>query len=152
VREDSLYRPLPLYRKSNSCVTRNFLLTSAGPLPYTTYMRIYHATQKTNLPSIRKHGVSVDHAAGKMKAVWGVQKGMLYWAIFHAIRRHGGLAETMVVIELDVPDDTISRFKGGLWYSTSSWPASTIVRVHTFWELTRSPTEAVNERATNDHS
>lgn len=104
-------------------------------------MLLYHATHKSNQPSIGRHGVSVDYSMGAVDAVWGCEWSMRHWAVLHCLRRHGGAAEDVVVLEIDTADVLVHRFRGGLWYSLRSWNPCLIRRVLTFDELSERPTE-----------
>ena len=64
--------------------------------------------------------------------------------LLHVIRRHGGKAQEVVVLEIAVPRSCLKRHGGaaqGLWYSTRDVAPRHIRRVITLGELSRSPPE-----------
>jgi hypothetical protein len=57
----------------------------------------------------------------------------------HTIRRHGGRAEQVVILEIDVPRRWLRRSRAGLWYCPRDVPPDRIRGVTTFAALARSP-------------
>jgi hypothetical protein len=107
-------------------------------------MLLRHATLARNLQSILRHGLLCSKSKGKKSVVWACAPGKTAWACLHVIRRHGGKAQEVVVLELDVPRSWLRRHGGvarALWYSVRDVPPQQIRRVITFGELSRSPVE-----------
>jgi hypothetical protein len=76
--------------------------------------------------------------------VWACAPGKTAWASLHVIRRHGGKAQDVVVLEIDVPRSWLKRHGGAakaLWYSVNDIGPERIRGVVTFGELSRSPVE-----------
>jgi hypothetical protein len=76
--------------------------------------------------------------------VWACAPSKTAWACLHVIRRHGGIAQEVVVLELDVPRSWLKRHGGAakaLWYSVRDVTPEHIRRIITFGELSRSPVE-----------
>jgi hypothetical protein len=66
------------------------------------------------------------------------------WATAHVVRRHGGKAQEVVVLEIEVPRRWLKRHGGaakGLWYSTRDVGPQLICGITTLGELSRSPVE-----------
>jgi hypothetical protein len=61
------------------------------------------------------------------------------WAARHTIKRHGGRAEHVVILEVEVPRRWLRRSKCGLWYIPRDIPPERIRGVVTFAALARSP-------------
>jgi hypothetical protein len=70
-------------------------------------------------------------------------RGKAPWSVLHVLKRHGGRAETTVLLELDIPRSWLRRARNkGLWYTTRDVPASRIRRVVSFMELAGASTDA----------
>jgi hypothetical protein len=104
-------------------------------------MILYHATLASNETSIGTDGVSTAYSESAVPSVWGCEASMKWWAVLHCLKRHGGKAEDVVVLEIDTGDLPVHRFRGGLWYSLHTWEPRQVRRVIRFEELSRSPTE-----------
>ena len=76
-------------------------------------MRLYHATPRRNIESIKANGLDPKHSTGKIIAVWMHTKSRCEWTILHTQRRHGDT--DIVVIEVEVPRDQLTRRGKGLW-------------------------------------
>ena len=76
-----------------------------------------------------------------LPAVWVCCRAKTAWAALHSIRRHGGRAENVVILEVDVPRRWLRRSKRGLWYCPRDIPPERIRGVVTFAALARSPVE-----------
>jgi hypothetical protein len=98
-------------------------------------MLLRHATPARNLASILRSGLLTRYSRGKMPAVWLCRPGKSSWAVLHVVKRHGGRAESTVVLEVNVPRTWLRRSRKGLWYSTRDIPAERIRRVLSFAEL-----------------
>jgi hypothetical protein len=55
--------------------------------------------------------------------------------VLHTVRRHGGRAETVVIIELEVPRGWLRRSRKGLWYSARDVPPECFRRLLDFGQL-----------------
>jgi hypothetical protein len=103
-----------------------------------------HATLARYLPSILKAGLLCSKSRGRKPAVWMCAKSQTAWACLHTIRRHGGRAQEVVVLEVRVSRSWLKRHGGGakaLWYSVRDIAPHQIHRVITFGELSKSPVE-----------
>ena len=58
-----------------------------------------------------------------------------FWATLHTIKRHGGRAEAVLILLVDVPRAWLRKNRKGLWYSTQDVPPDRIRRVLSFAEL-----------------
>jgi hypothetical protein len=107
-------------------------------------MLLRHTTLARNLTSILRSGLLCSKSQGKKPVVWACAPGKTAWACLHVIRRHGGKAQEVVVLEIDVPRSWLRRHGGAaraLWYSVRDVGPHQIRRVITFGELSRSPVE-----------
>ena len=93
-------------------------------------MRLYHATKRSNLDSIREHGLLVSKAdkAAKIKGCWLHTRSMSPWGCLHTIRKHKARLEAVVIVEVTVPRSWLTRFRTGLWYTKKDIPAERIGR------------------------
>jgi hypothetical protein len=103
-------------------------------------MLLRHATPARNLPGVVKAGLLTAKSRGRLAVVWLCSAARTLWAAAHAVRRHGGRIENVVVLEVEVPRRWLRRCKvRGLWYCRRDVPPERIRRVFTFGELARSP-------------
>ena len=58
-----------------------------------------------------------------------------FWAALHTLRRHGGRAEAVLILLVDVPRAWLRKHRKGLWYSVRDIPPDRIRRVLSFAEL-----------------
>jgi hypothetical protein len=89
-------------------------------------------------------GLLCSRSKGKKPVVWACAPGKTPWACLHVIRRHGGRAQEVVVLEVAVPRSWLKRHGSagkGLWYSVRDVTPWHIRRIITFGELSRSPVE-----------
>jgi hypothetical protein len=98
-------------------------------------MLLRHATLLRNLPSIERRGLLCSKSKGRLPVVWLHTPAKSTWALLHTIRRHGGRAEAVVILLVDVPRAWLRKSRKGLWYSTRDIPADRIRRVFSFAEL-----------------
>lgn len=80
-------------------------------------MICYHATHKSNLLSIQRHGILACHATGLREAVWMVPSAHIGWAVVHAAKRHAWKAEEMVVIAFTVRCGEIVKHPCGAYWT-----------------------------------
>jgi hypothetical protein len=81
-------------------------------------MILYHATHRRNLDSILDKGLCTRYACTPGMRVWACCKRRIPWAILHAVRRHGGKVEDIVVIRLKPRRKQFQRSSHpGLWNS-----------------------------------
>lgn len=78
-------------------------------------MKLYHATLKSNLESIRTEGLDPNRSKGKEVVVWLHTASRRDWAILHIIQRHKCEVSDVIVIEVSVPRPKLRRRWRGLW-------------------------------------
>jgi hypothetical protein len=98
-------------------------------------MLLRHATLIRNLPGIERRGLLCSKSKGKLAVVWLHTAAKTSWAFLHTIKRHGGRAEAVVVLLVDVPRHWLRRNRKGLWYCIHDIAPDRIRRVVTFAEL-----------------
>jgi hypothetical protein len=98
-------------------------------------MLLRHATLIRNIPGIERRGLLCRKSQGRLPAVWLHSASKSFWAVLHTIRRHGGRAEEVIIIELEVPRRWLRRSRRKLWYCCRDIPAEYFRRVVTFDEL-----------------
>ena len=101
-------------------------------------------TLARNLTSILRHGLLCSKSKGKKSVVWACAPGKTAWACLHVIRHHGGKAQEVVVLEIDVPRSWLRRHGGAaraLCYSVRDVLPQQVRRIITFGELSRSPVQ-----------
>jgi hypothetical protein len=74
------------------------------------------------LNSILRRGLLCSKSRGRLPVVWLHAPGRSAWALLHTVRRHGGRAEAVIVIELEVPRRWLRRSRKGLWYCPRDVP------------------------------
>ena len=104
-------------------------------------MLLRHATLARNLPSIIKAGLLTSKSQGKLPVVWVCCRAKTAWAALHTIKHHGGRAENVVILEIDVPRRWLRRSKRGLYYCPRDIPPERVRGVVTFAALARSPVD-----------
>jgi hypothetical protein len=67
--------------------------------------------------------------------VWLHSAAKSFWATLHTIKRHGGRAEAVGILLVDVPRAWLHKNRKGLWYSVEDIPLNRIRRVLSFAEL-----------------
>ncbi len=98
-------------------------------------MLLRHATLRKNLPSIGRHGLLCSKSQGRLPVVWLHSPGKSSWAVLHTIKRHGGRAEGVVIVEVNVPRSWLRRSRKRLWYCGRDIPPGRFGRLVTFTEL-----------------
>jgi hypothetical protein len=98
-------------------------------------MILRHATLVRNLPGIERRGLLGRKSMGKRPVVWLHTPAKSFWATLHTVRRHGGRAEAVIILLVDVPRAWLRKNRKGLWYSVRDIPADRIRRVLSFAEL-----------------
>lgn len=85
-------------------------------------MKLYHATKKSSVKSILKRGLLVSHADKRAKILgcWLHTAAKTPWAILHTMRKHHVTLRDVVILEVNVPRATLTRFRRGLWYSQTN--------------------------------
>jgi hypothetical protein len=93
-------------------------------------MKLYHATTRTALDSIKNEGLCVRYAGAdkRIKAVWLHTRSTSAWALLHTQRRHAASLEELVVVEVNIPRSWLKRFKTGLWYTSNDIPPARLGR------------------------
>ena len=98
-------------------------------------MLLRHATLVRNLPGIEGPGLLCSKSEGRPPVVWLHTPAKSFWATLHTIKRHGGRAEAVLILLVDVPLAWLRKNRKGLWYSVRDVPADRIRRVLSFAEL-----------------
>src|SRR6516225_9381908 len=70
---------------------------------------LMHATLAGRLPRILRQGLLTAKSRGKLPAVWLCSRARMAWACLHVLRRHGGLPQEVVVVEVTVPRAWLRR-------------------------------------------
>jgi hypothetical protein len=91
-----------------------------------------HATPRKNLASIRRAGLLCSRSRGPRPVVWLHAPGRTAWAVLHTVRRHGGRAEAVVVLEVAIPRGWLRRARKGLWQCARDVPPARLLRVIDF--------------------
>ena len=101
-------------------------------------MILYHATHKSNLESIREHGINPDFSQCKEKVIYLHTKSRREWAILHIFRRHKisrvNLCD-VVVLTVDIPRRRLKRRRRGLW--TTDQPITNIIEITNATEFSK---------------
>ena len=98
-------------------------------------MILRHATLIRNLPGIERRGLLCAKSQGRLAVVWLHTPAKSFWATLHTIKRHGGRAEAVLILLVDVPRAWLRKNRKGLWYCTRDIPPGRIRRVLSFTEL-----------------
>ena len=98
-------------------------------------MLLRHATLARNLPSIGRNGLLCSKSQGRLPVVWLHAPSKSSWAVLHTIKRHGGRAEGVVIIEMEVPRSWLRRSRKKLWYCGRDIPPERFRPLITFAEL-----------------
>ena len=98
-------------------------------------MLLRHATLARNLPGIERRGLLCGKSKGRLPVVWLHTPAKSFWAALHTIKRHGGRAEAVLILLVDVPRAWLRKNRKGLWYCTHDIPPDRIRRVLSFAEL-----------------
>jgi hypothetical protein len=104
-------------------------------------MLLRHATPGRNLSAICRGGLRCSKSRGRLPVVWLHTAAKTAWAVLHTVRRHGGRAESVVILEVDVPRGWLRRNRWGLWYCPRDIPPERLKGVITFGALARSAME-----------
>src|SRR5262245_967293 len=102
---------------------------------------LYHATPRHNLTSILCRGLLTALSQGALKAVWLCEPDRQHWPRRHAVRRHGGRVEDVIVVRVKVPRAWLKRHgnHAGLWRVGRDIPSVSIHGIRGFRELSASP-------------
>jgi hypothetical protein len=106
---------------------------------------LYHASPRRNYPSISCQGLLTAMSQGALKAVWLVEEGRVHWACLHAVRRHGGRIEDVLVFKVEVPRGWLRGHGGavaGLYRCVNDVAPQRFRKVSGFGELSASPVRA----------
>ena len=98
-------------------------------------MILRHATLVRNLPGIERRGLLCKKSKDRLAVVWLHTPAKSFWATLHTIKRHGGRAEAVVILLVDVPRPWLRKNRKGLWYCTRDISPDRIRRVLSFAEL-----------------
>ena len=72
-------------------------------------MLLRHATLLRNLPGIERRGLLCCKSRGRLPVVWLHTPAKSFWAALHTIKRHGGRAEAVLILLVDVPGPGCGR-------------------------------------------
>ena len=92
-------------------------------------MKLYHATLKSNLDSIRENGINPEFSKGKDKVIWLHTASRTHWAIAHVQKRHKVNLSEVVIITVNVPRSKLKRRWRGLWSTTETINATAFVSI-----------------------
>jgi hypothetical protein len=99
-------------------------------------MLLRHATPARNLNSILRAGLLCSKSQGKLPVVWLCSPCKSFWALLHTLKRHGGRAESTVIIEVSVPRRWLRRSaRKRLWCCARDIRPERIKGVLTFQEM-----------------
>ena len=74
-------------------------------------MKLYHATPKSNLDSIKREGLLASKAKKSRKFVWLHTPSRSHWAILHTCKNHSSNWDDVAIIEVDVPKSWVKANK-----------------------------------------
>ena len=83
-------------------------------------MKLYHATLKSNLESIKATGLDPNRSKGKESLIWLHTASRREWAILHTQTRHQCEVSEVAIIAVDVPRPKLRRRWRGLWTTPES--------------------------------
>ena len=78
-------------------------------------MKLYHATLKSNLESIKATGLDPNRSRGKEAVVWLHTRSRTEWAILHVATKNKCDVSEVVILEVNVPRSKLRRRWRGLW-------------------------------------
>lgn len=78
-------------------------------------MRLYHATPRQNLWSIKAEGLNPAFTTGKRQAIWLHTESKMEWAILHTAKRKSVNYDDVIIIAVDIPRRKLTRRWRGLW-------------------------------------
>lgn len=83
-------------------------------------MKLFHATPRRNLASIKRRGLLTAKSKGKLPVVWLHSASKREWAMLHTMQRHG--TREVEIIGVSASRQTLRRAGRGLWYSIVDVP------------------------------
>lgn len=87
-------------------------------------MKLFHATPRRNLASIRRRGLLTAKSKGRLPVVWLHSASKREWATHHTMKRHR--TREVALIGVSVSRQTLRRAGRSLWYSTVDVPPGRI--------------------------
>ena len=78
-------------------------------------VKLYHATPRRNLDSIRTTGLDPNRSQGTCKEIWLHTRSRTPWEILHTINRHKCDISEIVIIQCHVPRGHLRRKWRGIW-------------------------------------
>ena len=78
-------------------------------------MKLYHATPKANLESIKATGLDPNRSRGKEAVVWLHTLSRREWAILHTATKNKCEISEVAILEVNVPRTKLRRRWRGLW-------------------------------------
>ena len=100
-------------------------------------MRLYHASPKKNLDSIKAVGLDPNRSQCKKKEVWLHTASRREWAILHTCNRHKCEVSEVVIFEVNVPRTKLRRRWRGLW--TTADPITEFANITYARDFSESP-------------
>lgn len=91
-------------------------------------MILYHTTREANLASILETGLQLRFAKGARR-VWACMTARRKWARKHVCKRHGWKDSELVVLEIAVPDNWLTRWSDGVFWVGRDVPPTHIMSV-----------------------
>jgi hypothetical protein len=105
-------------------------------------MLLRHATPAKNLNSILRGGLLTSKSLGKLPVVWLCSPCKSSWAVLHAVRRHGGRVESVVLLDVSVPRSWLRRSpRKRLWACPRDIGPERIKKVLTFQQMAGASTD-----------
>jgi hypothetical protein len=87
------------------------------------------------IPHAPFRGRLCSTSKGRLPVVWLHTPAKSFWATLHTLRRHGGRAEAVIILLVDVPRHWLRKIRKGLCYSARDIPPDRTRRVLSFAEL-----------------
>ena len=104
-------------------------------------MKLYHATRKSNLESIRAEGLDPNRSTGKEAVVWLHTASRREWAILHTTEKYNCEVSDVIVIEVSVPRSKLRRRWRGIWVTPIT--ITEFGRIRNASEFSRIPIEEI---------
>ena len=89
-------------------------------------MILRHATLIRSLPGIERRGLLCSKSQGRRPVVWLHTPAKSFWAALHTIKRHGGRAEAVLILLVEVPRAWLRKSRKG---SSLQTPTSSSYRL-----------------------
>ena len=101
-------------------------------------MKIFHATPRANIESIKENGLLASKAKKKDKFVWLHTPSRSHWAIIHTCKNHKADWDDVAIIEIDIPRSWLKAHKltiqgkgmNGFWKCNRDIPVEFFTDIH----------------------